>query len=154
MAGRALTGRQGRGLARWSRIVLLVLSGLLTLIGPYILAFPVDPDDFGFTTGVVWEEFSASDPEVAAYLAREARLLAIGYLGFALFAVAIVWSRLRLGDPWAARVLWILPAVLALTAVVFLFSAGLRLAIIYGAMAVVTAAALLPAQRPPTRGSA
>lgn len=129
------------------------MSGLLTLIGPYILAFPVDPDDFGFTTGVVWEEFSASDPEVAAYLAREARLRAIGYLGFALFAVVMVWSRLRLDDPWATRVLWILPAVLALTALVFLFGTGLRLAISYGAI-VVTAGALLVDPRPRARASA
>jgi peptidoglycan/LPS O-acetylase OafA/YrhL len=130
---------------------LLLVTGLLTLIGPYLLASPVDPSDFAATTGVDWEEFSSANPEAAEYLAREARILGIGYMGFALFALAIIWSRLRRGDPWAAKVLWILPVLLALTALVFLVGDGSSLAVLYGAMAVVVAVPLLAARKP--RGS-
>lgn len=111
---------------RWPGIVLLALSGLLALTVLYILFAPVDPNDFESTTGRSWDAFSASNPEVADYLAREARILATGYLGLAVFAVVIVLSRLRAGDPWAAKVLWILPATLGLTAVVFASSDGRR----------------------------
>lgn len=49
----------------------------------------VDPNDFESTTRQSWDTFSASNPEVADYLAREARILAIGYLGLAAVVFAM-----------------------------------------------------------------
>lgn len=74
---------------RWPWVVLFVLSGLLAVTVLYILVAPVDPNDFESTTGLSWHDFSASNPEVADYLAREARILAIGYLGLAAVVFAL-----------------------------------------------------------------
>lgn len=133
--------------SRWPWVVLLVLSGLVAASVLYIVVVPVDADDFESATGVPWAGFAASTPEVADYLVREARLVAVGYFGLALFAGVTAWSGLRAGDRWAARALWVLPATLGLTSVVFLASGAVTLAASYGAVTVMAAGALVGARR-------
>lgn len=133
--------------SRWPWVVLLVLSGLVAASVLYIVVVPVDAEDFESTTGVPWEEFAASTPEVADYLAREARLVAVGYLGLALLAGVTAWSGLCTGNRWAARALWFLPVTLGLTSVVFLASGGVTLGVSYGAVTVIAAGALVGARR-------
>lgn len=50
----------------------------------YIPAAPVSNADFRSTTRVGWDSLSSANPDVAAYLMREARLLAMGFLGLTL----------------------------------------------------------------------
>lgn len=124
-------------------IVLALLALGMAATAVMILFAPIDANDFEATVGESWEAFSTDNPSAADYLTREARLLASGYLGLALFALVIVWSRLRSGDVWAVKVLWIFPATLGLAAVVFFTSDGPVLGWAYVVGTLVAAGALI-----------
>lgn len=104
--------------------IFLVVAVLVTAMTAFILAVPIDAADFESTTGVNWESFSASAPEVADYLTREARLLAVGFLGLTLLAAAIAWGFLRRGAPGAKGALFVFPAALVGAAIVFFAGGG------------------------------
>jgi uncharacterized membrane protein len=125
----------------------VVIALLLATTSTYILFTPIDPSNFESTTGVEWDGFSAENPEAADYLIREARLLALGFLGLTLLAAMVAWGPLRRGDPWAKRVLWPFPATLLGTALVFLLSGDGVLTGTYLTAGVVSAMALAMAGR-------
>lgn len=129
--------------------IVIVIALLLAATSAYLLFVPVDSSDLESATGATWESFTAVDPAAADYLAREARVLAVGYLGFALLVAAVAWVPLRRGDPWAVRALWLFPATLLGTAAVFLSSGATTLGGTYlGAGALAAAALVTVARRP------
>jgi hypothetical protein len=75
-----------------------------------VIFVPVDATNFETTTGLDRAEFSSSTPEAADYLIREARLLAIGFLGLSLMSAAVAWRGFHQDDPSAGRALWLFPA--------------------------------------------
>lgn len=127
---------------RWAWALVAGLAALLVLFGLFVLFSPVDPNDFENETGVAWSDFSAAEPEVAGYLEREARLLASVTLGFGLFAAGLGSTLVRRGNRTALALEWIFPAVLALTAIVFLASDAAALGTVYLAVAAIAAAAV------------
>lgn len=128
-------------------IIVFVTALLLAATTAFILVVPVDASNFETTTGVSWDAFAAANPEAADYLTREARILAVGYLGFTLLVAAVTWWPLRRGDPWAARALWLFPATLLAAAVVFLSSDDGLLGGMYLGAGAVTGIALVLAGR-------
>lgn len=121
---------------------LMAVALLLAATTAYILIDPVSPSDFEATTGVDWTTFSAANPEAADYLSREARLLAVGWLGLHLVVAATVWLPLRKGEDWAKKLLWLYPISLLAAGLVFLGGGGAALGGMYLAVAVVTGLAL------------
>lgn len=132
---------------RASWVTLLALGALMALLALWIIFAPVDPTTFEAITGVSWSSFSASSPTVAAYLEREVRLLAINHVGVALFAVAITWTWLRMGDRRATAVLVIFPLTIALTAALFFAGNVAGLGVFYAIVAIISAAATALANR-------
>jgi len=67
------------------------------------------------------ENFRSSNPEAADYLTREARLLAIGFLGLSLMAASVAWGPFRDDDRHASTALWLFPLALLGAGIVFSF---------------------------------
>lgn len=124
---------------RWAWVLVFVLAALLVLFGVFVLYSPVDDNDFETETGLTWSEFSATEPEVASYLEREARLLGSITVGFGLLAAGLAGTLLRRGDRTARALEWIFPATLGLAAVVFLASGAAALGSFYVAATVIAA---------------
>lgn len=138
--------------ARIARVVLLAVALLLAAATAYILFEPVSASDFESTTGIGWATFSAANPDVADYLSREARLLAVGWLGLSLLVAALVWRLPRSEDGRAPAALWLYPIMLVGAALVFIGGGGPVLGGTYLAAGVVAGAALI-ALRPWNRGA-
>ncbi len=140
---------RGGGIAA---LVVGVIAFLVAAMSLFILFVPVDASDFETATGVGWEAFSSANPEAADYLTREARLLAVGFVGFSLLVGVQALGPLRRGDPWAGRALWVFPVTLMGVAVVFLSSGGGPLGGTYLVAGLVTAVALAAVRRERDRG--
>jgi hypothetical protein len=132
---------------RAATMVLLALALLLAAATIYILIEPVDASNFESTTGTAWDAFSTLNPEAADYLIREARLLAVGWLGFTLLAAGVVWWPLRRGDGWARGVLWLFPIALLGATAVFMASGDTVLGGSYLVAGVVAGVALAALRR-------
>jgi len=137
---------------RWAWALVAALGVLLAAFGAYVLFVPVDPADFLAETGTDWAAFMSAQPDAAAYLEREARLIAALSLGFGALCAVLAIGPLRRGDRAAWWILWLLPADLALITVVFFASAATALGLYYAVVAVVAAVGLVLAlpvgQRP------
>lgn len=127
---------------RFGWITLMVIAVLLVLFGLFVLFSPIDPSDFESTTGESWDAFSSSNPEVAVYLEREARLLAVATTGIGIFAASLVWFGIREDSDLAVKIMWTLPVVLIGSAAVFVVGDGLPLAGFYAAVTALAAFAL------------
>lgn len=132
---------------RIATTVLLVVALLLAATTAYILIQPISPSNFESTTGMSWDVFSTTNPEVADYLSREGRLLALGWLGFSLILAAITWWPLRRGDGWASRALWLFPIALLGAALVFMTGGDVVLGGTYLVVGVVSGASLITVGR-------
>lgn len=119
-----------------------VLAVLVALFGVFVLFSPVDSADFENETGIVWGEFTDDAPSVADYLRREARLLGAVTFGFGLFAAGLAFAARRGSDRTVLSLLWIFPAVLGVTAVVFFASDAAGLGGFYLVAAILAAAAV------------
>ena len=128
-------------------MTLLALSAVIAILGLWVISAPVDPATFEDLTLLSWSSFSSSSPAVAAYLEREVRLLGANHFGVSLLAMAVTWVWLRTGDRRAAPVLLIFPLTLALTSVLFFAGDVTGLGAFYAASAVLSAAAVLFADR-------
>ena len=140
------------GAARSKRIrvaiIVLLLVPLLVAAGAlYILFVPIDPSNFASATGVDWSDFSSVNPEASDYLNREARVLAVGYLGLGLVAALLVWGPLRAREPWAVPPLWLLAMVLLAASFVFFAAGDAVLGTTYLAVGLVSAAAMAVVRR-------
>ena len=101
-------------------LIIMILALLVVVFGLYVLSVPVDPGDFERATDTEWDAFSSASPKVAEYLEREARLLGVTAIAMGGFAAGLAGTLVRRGDRSAWRLLWLLPAALALYALVFL----------------------------------
>ena len=125
-----------RAYQKYAWLILFIVGILVTLGGFYELFSGIDPNDFQTSTGVDWNQFLTSQPEVAAYLSRGLRLAGIGYLCFALFAAILAIKGFRKGERWAWYLMWIFPLGLGLTsALFFIYESGLG--IFYGIAALI-----------------
>ncbi|CAN5845969.1 hypothetical protein BH23CHL8_BH23CHL8_21340 [soil metagenome] len=128
-------------------ILVALVSAFLLMTGLFVLTTPVDRDYFASTTGMTWPEFEAQSPSVAPNVERTGRLLGVGSSAFGLLALVIAVTRLRVGDPWAARTLWILPLGLGAYTLLFVLDGVTTLAAFYAALASAAAGGLLLATR-------
>jgi predicted anti-sigma-YlaC factor YlaD len=133
--------------------VVAVVALLLALSATFILFAPVDATNFAAETGLDWSGFSVANPEASSYLAREARVLAVGYLTLGLLAAILAWRPIRAGSSWALVALWIFTTGMLATSLVFFGAGDTAIGATYLTAAVVSAGALIiaarsPAQRP------
>jgi hypothetical protein len=136
-------------MASW---VLAVVALLLALSATVILFIPIDATNFAAETGLDWRGFSVANPEASSYLAREARVLAVGYLTLGLLAAILAWRPLRAGNSWALVALWIFTTGMLATSLVFLVAGDSAIGATYLTAAAVSAGALIIAARSPLRG--
>ena len=128
---------------RWAWAFVFGLAVLTVLFAFFPFFVPVDPGNFESSTGVVWDDFEAANPEAADYLAREARLLGSAWLGFALFSAGIAGTYFRNGDRVGSRLMWIFPTVLVLVGLVFMVYDDMQLGVMYTAVGVLAAVGVL-----------
>lgn len=124
-----------------ARRAFLVIGILVAAAGIYPLTTPVDGNDFEETTGIAWTDFQRSDPEPAAYLEREARLLGVSFLFLGLAAAGMTATALKRRDRGAWIVASFLPLALAGVAAVFLTADA---AMLGGFYAVASVIAVIP----------
>lgn len=130
-----------------SWVVLFAISALMALLSLWIISAPVDPDAFQTSTGQSWPAFSSASPRVAQFLEREVRLLGVSHAGVSLLAAAVTWIWLRTGDRRATAALWVLPLTFGATAGLFFSGSIASLGGFYAFLAVVTAGAVVVADR-------
>jgi len=125
----------------------LIIALLMAAMAVYIIFVPVDAINFERTTGLDWAEFSSSNPEAADYLFREARLLAIGFLGLSLLSAAVAWEAFHQDDRSTSRAHWLFPAALLGAGIVFLTGEGVALGSTYLVAGALAAVGLILAER-------
>ena len=128
-------------------ITFLVVALLMAAMSAYILFIPVDATNFEMTTGLNWTDFSSSNPGAAEYLTREARLLAIGFLGLSLLSAAVAWREFHQDDRSTSRAHWLFPAALLGAGIVFLTGEGVALGSTYLVAGALAAVGLILAER-------
>ncbi len=124
-------------------ILLFGVGILLALNILALAAFVAGPEQFEVDTGVAWDEFSGAYPSVATAYKLEQRLAYMGFVSVALFALVITFVGFRQGHRWAWYAMWLLPATLALTAVLLALSDQPGIGAFYGVFVVVTVIGLL-----------
>jgi uncharacterized membrane protein HdeD (DUF308 family) len=128
-------------------IATLILGVLMLGAGLFILSQPVDANDFETATGIVWEEYQASDSEAADYLVREARLLGVAFAVLGGVAAALAWTLLRAGSRTAWVITWFIPIAFTGTAAVFFGTDAAALGSFYAGAAVFGIAIVWAGQR-------
>lgn len=128
---------------RLGATVVLVVALLLAAATVFILIVPVADSDFEAATGVEWHSFSSANPAVATYLMREARLLAVGYLGLTLLVATESWQLLRRDETWPNKTLWLFLVTLWGAALVFFTGGGAGLGFMYLAAGLIAALGLV-----------
>lgn len=124
--------------------ILLSLVGILLALNILAVAvFISGPDQFETDTGVAWSEFAAAYPSVATAYKLEQRLAYMGFVSLSLFALVITLVGFRQGHRWAWYAMWLLPATLALTAVLLALSDQPGIGAFYGIFVIVTIIGLL-----------
>ena len=78
---------------------------------------------------------AAAIADLESRIVAQERTLAIGYLGFALFATAIAYGPYRDGSRWAWNAMWILPGILGVTAASMFISGSIGIGAFYAAFA-------------------
>ncbi len=132
-----------KGYQRHAWLILFILEILLLLNLLFVIAVAEGPDNFQADTDVSWVEFSQTYPSVAtAYLLEQRGFLSV-YVGLTLLALIVTFFAFREGNRWAWYALWIFPATVTLTAVLFALSEEPDLAAYYGIYAVVVVVVLL-----------
>lgn len=133
----------------WGRrvsVILMILTSLAIAVGGlYVLLVPVDEAYFSAATGVEWTTFSAEEPEIAAYVESDARLLGITWVATGLLSLGFVLTAMRRRGDRSSNWLWVEVAVLLLAAGVFVSSDAVGLAAYYAALGVIAGGALLAA---------
>lgn len=134
---------------RYAWLLVAGLAVLLSLSVVVMMATGADPPmQFEADTGVEWAEFVAAYPTVATLVSLEDLLLGASFGGFGLLIAIIAATKFRTGDRWAWRVLWIFPAVLAVTAVLMITHDQAYVAYYYiGATVIAAVGLILPARK-------
>lgn len=115
-----ITGHQVREKAyqRYAWVILLLVNTLLA-VNVAVVAAVDRATAFQGDTGVLWQEFTVAYPSVANAYMLNLWLLSVVYTGLALFALIITYFGFRQGQRWAWFAMWLLGAVLTLTAILF-----------------------------------
>ena len=106
----------------YRRFAWTLLVGIGLLIALSTLAFffiGIDPNDFAASTGMSLNEATAQVPQVVRYLERIERLVGVGYFGLGLIWTAVAFFFYRRGECWSWYLLWTMPLILGLSALVF-----------------------------------
>lgn len=119
--------------------LLLALCAVFAAIFAASVVFGLRGEDFRVLTGRDLEEFRAANPAVAGYIDDLVRVAGLGFLSLVVLVAIIIWTGLRHRDRWAARPLWILPAALAVLAIVVFDPAETGRNLYYAGLALVTA---------------
>lgn len=120
----------------------LIVAMLMTAMTVYILFVPVDAANFETATGLSWAGFSSSNPKAAEYLIREARLLAIGFLGLSSMAAVVAWQAFHGDNQQPSRPLWFFPLAMFGAGIVFIAGSDVVLGSTYLAGGAVAAVGL------------
>jgi hypothetical protein len=94
---------------RSSWVILAVVAALTILSGLYVGLTPTGSQTE--LSGRTWEEFAATDPEVASIYSLDLVLLGISLAAFAILATILALLPYRRGERWAWFALWLLPLV-------------------------------------------
>lgn len=131
--------RHGIGVGGAAFLIVAMLMAAMTV---YILFVPVDAANFETATGFSWAGFSSSNPKAAAYLIRESRLLAIGFLGLSAMAAVVAWQAFQWDDQQATTPLWFFPLTMFGAGIVFIAGSDVVLGFTYLAGGAVAAVGL------------
>lgn len=130
-------------------IILFGLASLLSLSTMGILVSGSNPPmQFEVDTGISWTSFAGDYPTVATLVTLTEQLIGTGFLGFALFATVIAFTKYRAGERWAWYIMWIFAGVLTLAAVLFFTHEQAYVGYFYiGAAVLVVVGLLLPVRK-------
>jgi hypothetical protein len=105
---------------KYAWLILLGVGVLMLLSTSFILLNGANPPaQFETDTGVAWVDFKRDYPTVATLVSLLELLLGSGYAAVGLFATVIAFTKFRQGERWAWFLLWIVPGLLSLAAVLF-----------------------------------
>jgi ABC-type proline/glycine betaine transport system permease subunit len=140
-----ITARQSQEKAyqKHAWVILFALSILLVVNIVIVAGIADHANQFQRDTGIAWEEFVAAYPSVANAYVLNQRLLYVGFMSLALFALIITYFGFRQGHRWAWFAMWLFAAALGLTAILFTPSKRLDPGVVYAAYATVTVIGLL-----------
>lgn len=134
---------QEKAYQKYAWVILFVLSILMVLNILIVAGVEDYATQFRLDTGVEWDEFTAAYPGVAAAYVLIQRLLYVGFVSLALFALFIAFFGFRQGHRWAWYGMWLLPAALLLTAILLAPSRQPELGAFYGGFTAVAVIGLL-----------
>ena len=135
---------QERVYQKYAWVILFLLSILLLVNITFVALFEDHPSEFAKDTGATWSALTSAYPGVAAAYTFQQHLVYAAFASLALFAVLTSYFGLRKGYRWAWFSLWLLPAMLILTTLLFfLQSRQPGVGFIYGTYALVSVIALL-----------
>ena len=135
---------QEKAYQKYAWVILFVLSILLVVNIAFVAVFEDHPSEFGKDTGATWSAFTSAYPDVAAAYTFQQHLVYAAFASLALFALLASYFGLRKGDRWAWFSLWLLPAMLILTTLLFfLQSRQPAVGFVYGIYALVAVIGLL-----------
>ncbi|MCC6192035.1 MAG: hypothetical protein IT318_23650 [Anaerolineales bacterium] len=139
------TARQSqvRAYQEYAWVILFLLSALLVVTTLIVAGVEDHAHEFQADTGATWVEFTAAYPGVADAYVLTQRLLYVGFISLALFALIITYFGVRQGHRWAWWAMWLLPAALVLTTLLFLQSRRPETGAVYGGFAAVAVIGLL-----------
>lgn len=95
-------------------IVLAVVAVLSLYSALYVALTPAASQTD--LSGRTWQQFAATDPEVAGLFSMQLVLVGLLAAGFSAFALVIVLVPFRRGDGWSWYALWLVPVVHGLVA--------------------------------------
>lgn len=121
--------------ARVSGWVVLFALGLLMVVNIVVVLLEGGASQFVLDTGVSWNEFAAAYPGIAATYTLSQRLMFLYFAALGLFTMVIAYFGLRSGRRWAWYILWLLPAILVLTALLTAQSRRPEIGVLYGGFA-------------------
>ena len=138
---------QEKAYQKYAWVILFLLSALLVVNIVIVAGVADHAYEFQKDTGIAWQEFAAVYPSVADAYVLNQQLLYVDFTVLALFALFITYFGVRQGQRWAWFAMWLLAAVLALTAIPFGPLKRPDPGAVYAAFAVVTVIGLLLSYR-------
>lgn len=135
---------QEKAYRKYAWVILSLLSVLLMMNIIFVALFEDHPSEFEKDTGATWSAFTSAYPGIAAAYTFQQHLVYAAFVSLALFALLTSYFGLRKGYRWAWFSLWLLPATLILTTLLFfLQSRQPGVGFVYGTYALISIVALL-----------
>lgn len=130
---------------KWIIIFLLAIFLSLFTVGAFFMG--VDEGEFEQSTGLAWSELTNSQPEVGDYIIRLERLSSAGSFGLGLLWATLVFGPFRRGERWSWYVLWTMPMVFGLSALLFILDGAVGLGGFYLVQVLLVVLVLLLSRR-------